>query len=509
MSEIDWTWIVQVAPEWWVPIFQRVMAFGTSLDLDQNEQDLYDAVRNFAITIPANLTRKEQDDFCSVFYESLTADHDRRYRLMLLFRSCIPPTTDPLSNHAANDLVRDFARNTIANLNNLDRIQTEIEQFCATIAVTRELRDVLIVQFKWSIDNLRPDFPLIMALFQGYMQDLPSDVHPHPRDRFSHFTHLLTPEMWQRIYLVRPHLAPPPELEMLPPALNFTWSDALPTWFEPALPPEPTWPEREPLHNLASEDSRMLLEACDYVYDMSSLQNALNYVTERMLDIVFEMQLQDPNEVAGQNALRILQNNMDDLRGLFFLEEDDTPDFSIEDVPTFHERLVNEQEILDQVRARNVHAERYLQETEVALLATDEKFLRAGLRYERSKYRHYFKSAVDTLRSQRLRQVDWTEDVLHSSEVDQETPVLPPFRHDDTLCPICREDLVGEDGEVAADTVVALCCHRPFHAQCMLSWLFQQMKNENDMSCPLCRGAMDTDFMADILEMEVRRMAVL
>ncbi|OAP57174.1 hypothetical protein AYL99_07912 [Fonsecaea erecta] len=508
MSEIDWTWIVQVAPPWWVPIFHRVMAFGTSLDVTQDEQAVSDAVQTFALTLPADLTRIQQDDFCSVFYESLNDRHDRRYRLMIHFRNSLLRTTDPLSDHASNSLVRDFARDTIANLTDLDRMQTEIENFCATLLTPqdpRALRALLVVEFKWSIDNFRPDFPQIMGLFQAYVQLHPSAVHPHPRDRFSHFTHFLTPQMWQRLYQARPHLLAP--FEPVVPPVEDGWGVVMPLWFRPVLPTDPTWGEALNVSNVDTEGSRTLLEACHYAHDMLNLQLALNVVSERMVDIVFEFLVERPHDVPGHDALATLQRSRDDLRGMYFVEKyENGDDFSIENCPLIRDRLEREEALLDQVRARHVDAERFLVAMEASFLGARDRFFAAALRYERSKYRQFIKSAVNSLKTERLRQIDYTQNVLRSWEYAWEPPVMPPFHQDHTICPICQEDLGGEDGEIVADPVVTGCCQRPFHIDCILSWLLEKINNDAGMTCPMCRDRKGSDFLADVLEMKVMQM---
>ncbi|OAG40050.1 hypothetical protein AYO21_05731 [Fonsecaea monophora] len=513
MDQIDWMWLMQIAPPWWQRICFHLVAFAHAIDADLVDEEDIEEIRDFARAMPSNLSLVAQDDFCGLFCHALHGERENRIRLMMLFRDNLSQSTDTLSNDPSLEIVRDFASEGIDYLAPMDRIQTEIETFTTNLEATQEatqaLKDIWTVRFKWSIDNSRANFPQIMGLFQGYLCREPTAVPPDPRLSFVEYTHHLTAPMWQRIYQARPNLIP--QAQFAPPPVQapaFVWAVEIPPWFETAMYVERMWPQRQLLESEAAQSSRALLEACDYAYDMLNLQVATNDVTERVSSIINEFVLEVPADDAGHNAIDLLNQSMEELKSMYFLQEQDTSDFSLEDVLVIRERLEREEGMLNQVRARTFQAERYLLDKEASMLADGENFLAAALRYERCKYREFFRSAVATLKTERLKEVDYAADILHSWDAGAEPLVVPAFDEDHMMCPICHEDL-PENGEVAAGPVVTRCCQRPFHTQCLLSWLLQQLHSEDSMTCPLCRAEVNYASLANVLETEVRRMDIL
>ncbi|EXJ74574.1 uncharacterized protein A1O5_02870 [Cladophialophora psammophila CBS 110553] len=142
--------------------------------------DVVEVVRNFIGTIPRELTRPQMDDFCRVFYHSLHASHDLRFRLMLLFRGSLPRPSVGESEMFLCHLVRELAGEDISNPTDMNRIQNEIEDFYAKLPFNLDQQLMNQLKFKWNIDDLRPDFPMIMGRFQGYMMNMIVDFYNLP-----------------------------------------------------------------------------------------------------------------------------------------------------------------------------------------------------------------------------------------------------------------------------------------------------------------------------------------
>ncbi|OAL18106.1 hypothetical protein AYO22_11029 [Fonsecaea multimorphosa] len=307
-----------------------------------------------------------------------------------------------------------------------------------------------------------------------------------------------------------------------PPEAARSWDGVvIPRWFDSEMPGELDRGTRESLNNVESESSPALLEAYYYARDMRLLQNALYYLSYKMLRILTLLQGENPQDTALEALLCTIEDSFDAIEDMFFLQCDDDDGnnlgFTMEESLTIREQLEREEGMLDTIRPRLFEVERFLVEKEASLLAAGDRFLWGLMRFERCRHRDYLKRSVEAMQTERLKQVDYTENVLYSWErgTTREAITMPPLRPDDTSCLICYDEFAGEDGEIAVDPMVTTCCRRPFHVACMLGWLFQKMddrdeyEDEEEMSCPMCRAEVDVDSFVDLLEIQVRQMDAL
>ncbi len=151
---------------------------------------------------------------------------------------------------------------------------------------------------------------------------------------------------------------------------------------------------------------------------------------------------------------------------------------------------------LTRMKESFLEGERMVIDHESAMIETGCNFEASASRFERSKFRAWFKAKVADLRTEQGRQLF----ALPSSESLQavgSVKAQPNNGPDD--CSICYTN--------HAAPVFTKCCNRAFDADCLLNWALPNVRA--GMTCPMCRANMDLEFLGELLEVQVKEMNVL
>jgi hypothetical protein len=273
----------------------------------------------------------------------------------------------------------------------------------------------------------------------------------------------------------------------------------LPHWFQASLiAREDPKPPQTPFFGLEIPEAAALNQVRDLASDLVSL-------LETVFDFNFGL-FRLSQALVIQNTLDLYEQSCDDLHGIVLPDPTKiTPD-NIEILAGRCEELYGGLLLVEAVLAQNMnqvfHLEEALIERENELLANASTGL-GGIfsRYERCRLRHELKTTIANFRTERLRQV-----VKLASNT--QVPTTEARAHSvDEDCVICGEEFGEERGSIPAVTYG--CCQRAYHAECLLSWMFEKIDRNEEMTCPMCRSKLQLRYLGELLEMHMAELDCL
>jgi hypothetical protein len=280
--------------------------------------------------------------------------------------------------------------------------------------------------------------------------------------------------------------------------------DGLPKWFGPrrGLIPPPCW-LRGPHH---SEGHAEGLAISNEIFGLTSIQTGLKYVNARLIAIIH---VEGPSgSPEKKEAMALLRQNHLDLASLTpGCGEDAIQPENVMQID--HVEIIHRMEsTLNQARQRLARAEQYLMTLEQQWLTTDNTFKARACQFERAKWQYTFKQVIALLKSDRLKQIDYTTDVLGSCFPVADPPPIPERTRApgaENSCPICQEDFpVPDEGQIVAAPIVTACCRQPFDFDCLWPCVVRKIDTNQTAACPLCRTAIHLDFLGEMLDVLIK-----
>ena len=274
----------------------------------------------------------------------------------------------------------------------------------------------------------------------------------------------------------------------------------LPGWFRPVpFGINTSQPRSAPVYGPEVPGYQILNEMDDWVQDLHILLDGLHRVI-----VQFDNMIVDQSDTfdwhARWNAQQCLVEVMQDLQMVLLPER---ADLSLADIPILRPGLDNAERLLwKMLSPLFINVERYLVLSENWLITTDDKkFLAYASRYERARCRYFLRYLISHLNTPRLRGIQ-------IPSYPQLEHIARPYEGEES-CVICYEEL-PEEGEIATPPIVTYnCCKKPYHADCLLGWLFSKLPKEV-MTCPMCRTELTLDFLGgEVMESKLLAMQVL
>ena len=274
----------------------------------------------------------------------------------------------------------------------------------------------------------------------------------------------------------------------------------MPLWFDPY----PIKDEEPPttgvsIYGMFMADYLALNEAHNWVTDLLNLIGSLHRIAFRLLELI-----QDEEDVFSypnrQIAIDYVKEAMNRLKDMLLPNDGN---LRVQGPPILCQGSDVAESWVQQAASCLSSAERYVETRETRWLQQDDvesTFKAYASRYERARYRYFLAWMLSSFKIPNLK-------LTTLSSTDQLEPLVRPY-NEEKQCPICCEEFPCP-GNVGPPIVVAhKCCRKPFHADCLLTWLFEKLPDE-ELQCVMCRTPLDLEFLGEVMDARVLSMKVL
>ena len=388
--------------------------------------------------------------------------------------------------------MRNFASEVFPTLQSLDSIVDAFEAFLPSILpypmemesrVYSEFIDHFSPPSDWGPDREQAETLVMAYIKQDYGNGFSQDQ--------------LHPDMWRRIRRSRPNL------HFYNGCHEDDWAPpAIPDWFVPRFTVEPPY-----CREARTGASPLLIELIDQI----NIKAILHDMVHSMIIMVTTMFQNHSEEKRAAESL--LRQSDTELWCLFQGVECDKLYTDHDQGSQAVQELINKADTcFTEVRQRIAEVEHFLVTVELLdLTTTAEDAISAKCsRFERAKLRFFFQQTINKLKTQRLKQSDYSAGILRRNKAVADVVAIPrrTWQQEDHMCGICHEDFVGPQQE---DVVVThTCCKKPFHVDCLGDWLADQLwLQKEDLLCPWCRQGTDEIFFAELLAVKTRQFDTL